>query len=52
MEHARGSAQKKLASLGRVAKNALEKATHDKDMEVVWRAEAALHEIDPQRPTQ
>ena len=42
-------AQKKLTSFGRAAKNAVEKATHDKDLEVVWRAEAVLHTIEPQK---
>ncbi|HEX3358494.1 MAG TPA: polysaccharide biosynthesis/export family protein, partial [Tepidisphaeraceae bacterium] len=45
----REEAQKKLATFGHAAKSAIEKASHSKDMEVVWRAEAILHEIDPQK---
>jgi hypothetical protein len=45
----REEAQKKLATFGRAAKSALEKAAKEKDMEVVWRAEAVLRTIDPQK---
>jgi hypothetical protein len=45
----REAAQKKLTEFGRAAKSAVEKAARDKDMEVVWRAEAILHAIEPQR---
>jgi hypothetical protein len=45
----REEAQKKLTTFGRAAKNAVEKATHEKDLEVVWRAEAVLRTIDPQK---
>ena len=45
----RETAQKKLVTFGRAAKNAVEKASRDKDMEVVWRAEAILRTIDPQK---
>ena len=45
----REEAQKKLTTFGRAAKNAVEKATKEKDLEVVWRAEAVLRTIDPQK---
>ncbi len=45
----REEAQKKLATFGHAARSAIEKASHSKDMEVVWRSEAILHEIDPQK---
>ena len=48
----REDAQKKLVEFGRAAKSAVEKAAKDKDMEVVWRAEAILRTIDPQKFTQ
>ena len=48
----REEAQKKLTTFGRAAKNALEKAAHEKDLEVVWRAEAVLRTIDPQKYAQ
>ena len=37
------------AVVGRAAKSAVEKATKDKDLEIVWRAEAVLRAIDPQK---
>jgi hypothetical protein len=45
----REAAQKKLIAFGRAAKSAVEKASKSKDMEVVWRAEAILHAIDPDK---
>jgi hypothetical protein len=45
----REEAQKKLVTFGRAAKSALDKAAKDKDMEIVWRAEAVLRAIDPMK---
>jgi hypothetical protein len=45
----REEAQKKLTAFGRAAKSALDKAAKEKDLEVVWRAEAVLRALDPQK---